>query len=331
MEVSVWERIAERRCRWCADDGMGEDIWVPVGPARQRALACWRCAAAALHGELAVDAVVAAYRGRGAVLRAVARYKEWEEGWESLEPALAGALQDSVAELSEQFSLPADSIVVPVPSYRGLRPHVARLTSLLSDVIVRQTALDKVHDIHQVGAGRRQRCLQSRGAYRVPWRHRLPGAHSVRGRTIIVTDDIYTTGATLNACAAALRAAGAREVYGATILRVVAQPPSVPVIRSDGLQIRVRFISPDHKGMIGCEATEGCLWVRFACGLQCPYILTAGPLLLPTRHIDVETTWLCRCGLEHPIQIARLGAKLRVTVPPHRPAQFLLALQFPPP
>lgn len=327
MEVSGWERIAERRCRWCADDGMGEDIWVPVGHSRQRGLACWRCAAAALHGGLALDAVVAAYRGRGAALRAVARYKEWEEGWESLEAALARALQDSVAELFERFSLPADSVVVPVPSYLGRRPHVERLTSSLPGATVRPAVLCKLHDIHQVGAGRRQRWEQSQAAYAVAWRHRF----FVRGRTVIVTDDICTTGATLHACATALREAGARAVYGATILRAITRPPHTPVPSPSGGQVRVRFTLPDTNGAVTCTASEGHLWIRFACDPHCPYILTAGPLPLPTPHIDVDTTWLCRCGIEHPIQIARLGAKLRVTVPPYRPAQFLVALQFPPP
>jgi predicted amidophosphoribosyltransferase len=331
MEPRAWDRIAERRCRWCSDDSVGEDLWVPVGPARRGGVACWRCAAAALDGRLALSATVAAYRGRGAALHAVARYKEKEEGWKALEAPLVEALAASVAELMASEGLPSTTVVVPVPSYRGRRPHVQALTSLLSGIHVRSDLLHKRQDIRQVGAGRRRRWEQSHGAYGVGWRHLFPGANSLRGRTVIVTDDIYTTGATLNACAAALRAAGAREVYGATILRLELRPPHAPVVSPAGGQIRVRFTPPDAHGMLTCHSDQGCLWVRFACEPHCPYILTAGPLPLPTPHIDVETTWLCRCGLEHPIQIARVGPMLRVTVPPRRPARFLLALQFPQP
>jgi predicted amidophosphoribosyltransferase len=290
-------------------------MWVR---ADRGSLACWRCAAAALRGRLCLSAVVAAYRGQGAAVRALVDYKERREGWRSLETPLGVALSESVAQVMGQYGLPEDTLVVPVPSYRDRRPHVSRVTALVPGV-TRRNALWKVHDIRQTGAGRRQRWEQSQDAYALRWCAR------VRGRTVIVTDDIYTSGATLTACAAALLAAGAGEVYGATILRTSASPPVLPVVAKKS-QIRVRYVAPDPKGRIVCTGDSGFVWLRFACEAHCPRVLTAGPFPLPTAHIDIERRWLCVCGLAHAIQISRHGPTLRVTVPPRRPAELLVAL-----
>ncbi len=50
-----------------------------------------------------------------------------------------------------------------------------------------------------------------------------------RGRSILVIDDIATTGATLNACAAALRSAGAEKIFCFTVARTNLHPISNPI------------------------------------------------------------------------------------------------------
>ncbi len=45
--------------------------------------------------------------------------------------------------------------------------------------------------------------------------------HKIEGRNIMIIDDVYTTGATVNACAKALKKAGARQVAAITLARVL--------------------------------------------------------------------------------------------------------------
>ena len=50
----------------------------------------------------------------------------------------------------------------------------------------------------------------------------------VSGRSVLIIDDVTTSGATMDACASALLQAGAREVYGLTLARSVSQGGRYP-------------------------------------------------------------------------------------------------------
>ena len=49
----------------------------------------------------------------------------------------------------------------------------------------------------------------------------LTSSHAVRGRVILLVDDVFTTGATADACARVLKQAGASTVYLLTLARAV--------------------------------------------------------------------------------------------------------------
>ena len=78
------------------------------------------------------------------------------------------------------------------------------------DVIVRSRSTEP-----QTGLGRRQRLNNIKGAFSV----RLPEA--VRGRNVLVVDDVYTTGATVDECARSLLNAGAVQVDVLTLARAI--------------------------------------------------------------------------------------------------------------
>jgi ComF family protein len=69
-------------------------------------------------------------------------------------------------------------------------------------------------------AGARRRNVQ--GAFRLTRKHE----GRVRGKTILLIDDVFTTGATIEACAGSLKRAGASRVLVLTLARVVRPLPN---------------------------------------------------------------------------------------------------------
>jgi len=91
---------------------------------------------------------------------------------------------------------------------RAARKRLAEKLEFAGDVLVRQR-----ETMSQVGLSREERLENMRGAFRVSV------AGRVRGRDVIVVDDVMTTGTTLSECARVLRRAGAERVWAATVAR----------------------------------------------------------------------------------------------------------------
>ncbi|MCS6860212.1 MAG: phosphoribosyltransferase family protein, partial [Abditibacteriales bacterium] len=78
------------------------------------------------------------------------------------------------------------------------------------------TALQRVRRTRpQVELSRSERADNVRGAFEVC------DASAVKGQTVLLVDDMFTTGATLNECTRALRHAGAERVFCLTLARQV--------------------------------------------------------------------------------------------------------------
>jgi ComF family protein len=83
---------------------------------------------------------------------------------------------------------------------------------VIDDVVLRTRATPP-----QVGLARKERAQNVQGAFRVE----PPARIRVKGKQLIVIDDVLTSGATVDACARVLRRAGATRVDVLVLARVV--------------------------------------------------------------------------------------------------------------
>lgn len=117
-------------------------------------------------------------------------------------------------------------LLVPVPLHRrrlfsrrfNQSAELARQISKVSGVRLVPDLLERVRATRpQVGLSGEARRRNVAGAFRVANAH----VALTRERIVVVVDDVITTGATVEACARALRNAGAREVRVLCLARVV--------------------------------------------------------------------------------------------------------------
>jgi ComF family protein len=136
---------------------------------------------------------------------------------------VAGLMARLMARAGRELLDPADA-VLPVPLHPRrlfsrrfnqsamLARDIARLSGrpLLLDVLMRKKPTRR-----QVGLTRRQRARNVQGAFAVR------DAEAIRGKRLVLVDDVLTTGATVEAAARVLLKAGAQEVCVLTFARVV--------------------------------------------------------------------------------------------------------------
>ena len=142
------------------------------------------------------------------------------QGVESLGKRLGGLL----AETYVNSGVEADWITAAPLHWNRRRERGFNQSQLLARPVAEAAGLPLVcalarvrPTIPQAGLSRNQRTSNLRGAFRA----RL--GSEVRGKRIVVVDDVATTGATFEACARVLKRAGAAEVTGLAMARAHAE------------------------------------------------------------------------------------------------------------
>ena len=130
-------------------------------------------------------------------------------------PWLADALVD---ELSVMLPREYD-ILVPVPLHKKrLQERGYNQSALLAGALAVKTGIPmedcmcRVRNTpHQTGMNREQRLYNLHGAFAVKLNT------DIKGKRVIIVDDVFTTGTTIRQCAETLYQAGAVEILGATL------------------------------------------------------------------------------------------------------------------
>jgi ComF family protein len=215
--LSSFERIVEPMCKCCGRP-------FSVAPSAQSLPPLCRLCRADLYGFSHARSFAIYNDALGAAI-VLLKYEEVRR----LGDWFAKQLADTLAKYGEGFR---PDVIVPVPLHperqreRGYnqadliaRPLAGHLgVKLRADMLVRTRPRPA-----QLVLSRTERWKAVRGAYAT-----REGARVDKLRILLV-DDVMTTGATLDACARALRKAGAAEIFGLTVARLVpGWSPSIP-------------------------------------------------------------------------------------------------------
>jgi len=213
----VFETLLPADCLLCG-------LWLPFRQEGGVCLPCWgrlpwRPGGRA-PGRGPLDGLVwgADYDGEFRRLIRIYKFERFDPLGKPLGRAAAGRLRGG--RLDPRRAL----VVVPVPLHwtrrfsRGFNPAALLadgLAGALGLPVMRKALRRRRRGRRQVGLGRRERRRALAGVFVAPRR----GARPLRGRDVLLVDDVVTTGATLEACAEALRKAGARSVIGFALAR----------------------------------------------------------------------------------------------------------------
>ncbi|MBI2832149.1 MAG: ComF family protein [Chloroflexi bacterium] len=226
LKEAALDLLFPQRCVGCGSEGallcrscLGSlpRIMPPLCPMcgvpRLNSALCSNCA----EWQANIDGIRSSFRFEGVIRQAIHQLK-----YNNLR-ALAMPLSKLLNDYLTANPVPGD-VLVPVPLHgKRLRARGYNQSVLLARELGRLSGLAVAEDCL---VRQRQTPPQARTASVEERRSNVTGAfacrdHRLKGMRVIVIDDVSTSGATLNACAAALKSYGASQVWGLTLAREI--------------------------------------------------------------------------------------------------------------
>lgn len=132
---------------------------------------------------------------------------------------LAEMMVKALEEIKKEWKMTKKVVVVPLPTIdRHIRERGFDHTRLLAEKVAKMEGweekklLKRRENTVQVGVDAEKRRKQAKKAYKMAISGALDG-----GVSYLLVDDVWTTGASMEAAARVLRRAGARKIYGVVL------------------------------------------------------------------------------------------------------------------
>lgn len=135
------------------------------------------------------------------------------------------SIADMLAELMVQRirreNIPKDILLIPVPLYKSRQSErgfnqselLVKYISKKTNIPYKNELIRRRHTVSQVSLSGAERRENLEGAF--TWMNEK----SIKGKNILLVDDVTTTYSTLNECAKELKSAGAKKIYGLVVVR----------------------------------------------------------------------------------------------------------------